>query len=489
MALLNGILLLIGLAAGALVSWIFLRSRRPPELGDLASRLQAAAAELADRNRQVDAARERESSQREQIARLAATAESLNTQLAGLRAELDKSRTETEQVRRELHAAQLASAEVRTSLEKERTSAAEKIALLTQAREELSQQFKVLANDILDQKAKAFTEQNQANITTLLTPLREKFGEFQQKVEKLQEDGIAGRTELKTQIEQLRTLNERLSEDAANLVTALKGSSKTQGDWGELVLEKLLESAGLRRNVEYRVQETLGREDGSNARLDIILDLPDDRHLIIDSKVSLVSYTDYCNTDDEEERRQALRVHLQSIRTHLKGLSAREYQELYGLNSLDFVLMFVPIEPAFMLAIANDNRLWQDAYDKNVLLVSPSSLLCVVRTVAQIWRQERQNRNVEEIARRGRMLLDKFVGFTEDLQSIGRKLGDAREAYDRAYNKLTRADGNLVSQAQKLVKLGIRPNKTLPQPLLDQAMEAEEGFELAAGADDSTRPQ
>lgn len=479
----------IGLAAGAAFAWIIAKNRGPADSAGLQAQLQAALADLADKNRQLDAARERDAAQREQIARVAATAESLNTQLAGLRAELDKSRSETEQTRRDLHAAQLASAEMRTSLEKERASAAEKIALLTQAREELSQQFKVLANDILEQKSKAFTEQNQANLTTLLTPLREKFGEFQAKVESLEKDGITGRTELKTQIEQLRTLNERLSEDAANLVTALKGSSKTQGDWGELVLEKLLESAGLRRNVEYRVQETLNREDGSNARLDIILDLPDDRHLIIDSKVSLVSYTDYCNTDVEEERKQALRLHLQSIRTHLKGLSAREYQELYGLNSLDFVLMFIPVEPAFMLAIANDNRLWQEAYEKNVLLVSPSSLLCVVRTVAQIWRQERQARNVEEIARRGRMLLDKFVGFTEDLQSIGRKLGDAREAYDRAYNKLTRADGNLVAQAQKLVKLGIRPNKTLPQPLIDQALEAEEGFELAAGADDSSRPQ
>ena len=479
----------IGLAAGAAFAWIIAKNRGPAASASLQAQLQAALADVAEKTRQLDAARERDAAQREQIARVAATAESLNTQLAGLRAELDKSRAETEQTRRDLHAAQLASAEIRTSLEKERTSAAEKIALLTQAREELSQQFKVLANDILEQKSKAFTEQNQANLTTLLTPLREKFGEFQAKVESLEKDGITGRTELKTQIEQLRTLNERLSEDAANLVTALKGSSKTQGDWGELVLEKLLESAGLRRNLEYRVQETLNREDGSNARLDIILDLPDDRHLIIDSKVSLVSYTDYCNTDVEEERKQALRLHLQSIRAHLKGLSAREYQELYGLNSLDFVLMFIPIEPAFMLAIANDNRLWQEAYEKNVLLVSPSSLLCVVRTVAQIWRQERQARNVEEIARRGRMLLDKFVGFTEDLQSIGRKLGDAREAYDRAYNKLTRADGNLVAQAQKLVKLGIRPNKTLPQPLIDQALEAEEGFELAAGADDSSRPQ
>lgn len=489
MPLYSVLALVLGLAAGAALAWTLARSRGSGEAGDLQARLQAATAELAEKSRQLDAARERDAAQREQIARVAATAESLNTQLAGLRAELEKSRAETEQTRRDLHAAQLASTEMRTSLDKERTSAAEKIAMLTQAREELSQQFKVLANDILDQKSKAFTEQNQANITTLLTPLREKFGEFQAKVESLEKDGITGRTELKTQIEQLRTLNERLSEDAANLVTALKGSSKTQGDWGELVLEKLLESAGLRRNLEYRVQETIGREDGSNARLDIILDLPDDRHLIIDSKVSLISYTEYCNTDDEEERRQALRLHLQSIRAHLKGLSAKEYQDLYGLNSLDFVLMFVPIEPAFMLAIANDNRLWQEAYEKKVLLVSPSSLLCVVRTVAQIWRQERQARNVEEIARRGRMLLDKFVGFTEDLQSIGRKLGDAREAYDRAYNKLTRADGNLVAQAQKLVKLGIRPNKTLPQPLIDQALEAEEGFELAAGADDSSRPQ
>ncbi|HEU5402848.1 MAG TPA: DNA recombination protein RmuC, partial [Terriglobales bacterium] len=298
----------IGLAAGAAFAWIIAKNRGPADSAGLQAQLQAALADLADKNRQLDAARERDAAQREQIARVAATAESLNTQLAGLRAELDKSRSETEQTRRDLHAAQLASAEMRTSLEKERASAAEKIALLTQAREELSQQFKVLANDILEQKSKAFTEQNQANLTTLLTPLREKFGEFQAKVESLEKDGITGRTELKTQIEQLRTLNERLSEDAANLVTALKGSSKTQGDWGELVLEKLLESAGLRRNVEYRVQETLNREDGSNARLDIILDLPDDRHLIIDSKVSLVSYTDYCNTDVEEERKQALRL-------------------------------------------------------------------------------------------------------------------------------------------------------------------------------------
>mgnify|MGYP001556863649 CR=1 FL=1 len=421
---------------------------------------------------------------RESIARLQETARQLSGQAGERQAALERASSEAEQSRKAAETARIEAAELRTSLQLEKNSADEKLAVLLHAREDLSNQFKALANEILEQKAKTFTEQNQANLTQVLTPLREKFGEFQQKVESLEKDGITGRTELRTQIEQLRTLNERLSADAANLVTALKGSSKTQGDWGELVLEKLLESAGLRRDVEYRVQKTFGREEGGNARLDVILDLPEDRHLVIDSKVSLNAYTDYCNTDGEETRKQALRQHLQSVRAHLKELSAREYQDLYGLKSLDFVLMFVPVEPAFMVAIANDSRLWQDAYDKNVLLVSPSGLLCVVRTVAQIWRQERQSRNVEEIAKRGRILYDKFVGFVEDLQKIGGKLGDARAAYESAYNKLARADGNLVSQAQKLVRLGVKPNKALPQPLLDQAEQSDEMLELAAVSDE-----
>lgn len=479
----------IGIALGLVLGLLLGRAWAGNRTAAERMRADGLNAELAARNHALDAAREREAAQREQAARLEESARQLGLQLTELRASVDGAESEVEQRRREAHAAQIEAAELRKTLEAEQGAAGEKVAILQSAREELSNQFKALANEILEQKAKTFTEQNQANLTNLLNPLRDKFGEFQEKVASLEREGITGRTELKTQIEQLRTLNERLSADAANLVSALKGSSKTQGDWGELVLEKLLESAGLRRNIEYRVQSTLGRDDGGNARLDIILDLPDDRHLVIDSKVSLNNYTDYCNTESEEERKRALRSHLHSLRTHLKELSAREYQDLYELKSLDFVLMFVPIEPAFMLAIANDNRLWQDAYDKNVLLVSPSSLLCVVRTVAQIWRQERQARNVEEIAKRGRILLDKFVGFVDDLQRIGRKLGDAREAYEGAYNKLTRADGNLVSQAQKLVKLGIRPNKSLAQPLLDQALDAEEGFELAAGSDDSGRPQ
>jgi DNA recombination protein RmuC len=486
MLLTGGVLLLAGLVIGGILAWILAGSRGSAANGDLQARLAQTTAEIAEKNRQLEAARERETIQRESLAAASATAEAQTAQIAELRAESEKAHAENERLRQAGHAAQVAAAEMRTALDSERTKADEKIAVLTAAREELSNQFKALANEILEQKSKTFTEQNRENLTTLLSPLREKFGEFQLKVESLEKDGITGRTELKAQIDNLRTLNERLSADAANLVTALKGSSKTQGDWGELVLEKLLESAGLRRNVEYRVQRTMGRDEGGNARLDVILDLPEDRHLVIDSKVSLNAYTEYCNTEDEELRKLLLKQHLSSVRNHLKELSARAYQDLYGLQSLDFVLMFLPVEPAFMLAIANDARLWQDAYDKNVLLVSPSSLLCVVRTVAQIWRQERQSRNVEEIAKRGRILYDKFRGFTEDLIRVGAKLGDAREAYDSAFNKLTRADGNLVSQAEKLVKLGIKPNKTLPQPLIDQAMSVDEVLEMAAVSDDST---
>jgi DNA recombination protein RmuC len=479
MLLMGGLLLLAGLVAGGVLAWIVAGSRGSAASGDLAARLAQANAEVAEKNRQLDAERERGASQRAQIAGLDATAGQLNLQIAELRAALETAASESAQLRQDLGAAREDAAGLRMELAGEKSQSAEKVATLRD-------QFEVLASKILEEKSKAFTEQNRENLTSLLTPVREKFGEFQLKVESLEKDGIAGRTELKAQIDNLRTLNERLSADAANLVTALKGSSKTQGDWGEFVLEKLLESAGLRRNAEYRVQRTMGREEGGNARLDVILDLPEDRHLVIDSKVSLNAYTEYCNTEDEELRKLLLKQHLSSVRNHLKELSAREYQDLYGLKSLDFVLMFLPIEPAFMLTIANDGRLWQDAYDKNVLLVSPSSLLCVVRTVAQIWRQERQSRNVEEIAKRGRILYDKFRGFTEDLIRVGAKIGDAREAYDSAFNKLTRADGNLVSQAEKLVKLGIKPNKTLPQPLIDQAMSADEMLEMAAVSDEST---
>jgi DNA recombination protein RmuC len=410
--------------------------------------------------------------------------EQLAADLAQRTLSLDRSEAERERLREQAAKLQSEVAALQTRLDSERTAAQEKFSLLTSAREELSNQFKSLASDILEEKSRRFTEQNQANLGNLITPLKEKFGEFQQKVESLEKEGVAGRSELKTQIEQLRSLNERLSEDATNLVSALRGSSKTQGEWGEVVLERILESSGLRRDYEYRVQETMFREDGRRARLDIIVDLPEGRHLVLDSKVSLTDYSEYCSSVDEATRDGALGRHLASVRKHIRELSQRDYPSLYSLNSLDFVVMFVPIEPAFMLALSGDGKIWQEAWDKNILLVSPSTLLFVLRTVAHLWRQEQQKRNVQEIVRRGGELYDKLAAFAKDLTDVGRKLDDARGAYDEAYKKLAEGRGNVIRRAEQLRSLGIKPSKTMPSAMLDLAMEQE----LFDEPDDSEMP-
>ncbi len=374
-----------------------------------------------------------------------------------------------------------------TQLVDEQRQSAEKLALLIQARDELSYHFKALAGEILEEKSRRFTEQNRENIGQLLLPLREKITEFQSKVEEVQKEGIAGRSELREQIGQLKTLNERLSLDATTLVSALKGSSKVQGDWGEYILESLLESCGLHKGREYLVQESVKREDGKGARLDVLLNLPGGRHLIIDSKVSLGDYSEYSNGESEAMRDAALGRHLASLRAHLRSLSERDYTSLYGLTSLDFVIMFVPIEPAFMLAIARDPNLWNEAWHKNVLLVSPSTLLFVIRTVAHLWKQEQQTRNVQEIAKRGGELYDKFVGFVEDLRAVGNRLSQAKDSYEEAYGKLTTGRGNLVRQAELLKSMGVRAKKALPADLTAGALEFGEELtvpKLDAGVDE-----
>lgn len=399
--------------------------------------------------------------------------EQLTAEVVQRKTALDRTESDRERLRDQAAKLQAETAAHEARLESERAGFEEKLRLLTSAREELSNQFKSLASDILEEKSRRFTEQNQANLGQLIAPLKEKFGEFQQKVESLEKDGVAGRSELKTQIEQLRSLNERLSEDATNLVGALRGSTKMQGEWGEVILEGILESCGLRKDHEYRVQETMFREDGRRARLDIIIDLPEGRHLVLDSKVSLNDYSDYCNAADETVREAALARHLASVRKHVRELSQRDYPSLYSLNSLDFVVMFVPIEPAFMLALARDARLWQEAWDKNILLVSPSTLLFVLRTVAHLWRQEQQKRNVQEIVRRGSELYDKLAAFAKDLTDVGRKLDDAKGAYDEAYKKLAQGRGNVIRQAELLKGLGIKPTKAIPSGMVDLAMEQE----------------
>jgi DNA recombination protein RmuC len=499
---------LAGLGVGALAGWILAGSRSGAEK----RRADTLAIELAQRASDLDAGRQREVAQREQISghltQIAKQNEQitvlneqttvLREQNARLEAEkqhllqaaetLAQVRAANDQLRNDISTLQAQIAQFKARLESEQSN----VERITAARMELSNQFEALANRILEEKSKRFTDQNQANLGNLLNPLREKFGEFQQKVESLEKDGIAGRSELKTQIEQLRSLNAQLSTDATNLVTALRGSSQKQGAWGEYVLESILEACGLRKDIEYRTQESFNREDGSRAKPDVILYLPEDRHLIIDSKVSLNDYNDYCNSDQELLREAARTRHLSSVRNHIKELSQRNYHTLYGLNSPDFVIMFVPIEPAFMLALASDGKLWEGAWGKNILLVGPSTLLFVLRIVAQLGRQEQQKKNVQEIVRRGGELYDKLAAFAKDLTDVGKKLDDARGAYDEAYKKLAEGKGNVIRQAEMLKSLGIKPTKTMPaamrdlameQELFDEPDESETPLELAASAE------
>jgi len=365
-----------------------------------------------------------------------------------------------------------------TQLLQERQQSIEKLALLQSARDELSSQFKNLANEILEEKSKRFSEQNQQSLGQLLEPLKSRLQEFQGKVEQVYVQEGKDRSALAEQVRQLMELNKTVSQEANNLTKALKGSNKTQGNWGELILERVLETAGLRKGEEFDVQESHTTDDGKRLQPDVVLHLPEDRHLVIDAKATLVAYEDYASAEDEKHRDAALKRHLDAVRGHIKGLSDKNYQDLYGLKSLDFVLMFVPIEPAFMLAVTHDRDLFMDAWHKNVLLVSPSTLLFVVRTVASLWRQEAQNRNAQDIAKRGAELYDKLAGFVEDMESLGNRLGQAQKDYDGAINKLSTGRGNLIRQAEMLKKLGVKPNKALPTPMVELANEGHDSTDM-----------
>jgi DNA recombination protein RmuC len=371
-------------------------------------------------------------------------------------------------------------AELRTRLEAERKSGDDKLQVLVEARNALTEQFRNLANDILEEKTKRFSEQNQLALGQLLDPLRTQLHEFKGKVEEVYVQEGKDRSALAEQVRNLVSLNQALSQDAQNLTLALKGNSKAQGNWGELVLERVLEASGLRKGHEYEVQDNQQREDGTRAQPDVVIHLPEDRRLVVDSKVSLVAYEEHVLAQSDEEREVAIRRHLDSVRGHIKGLSGKNYQTLYGIKSLDFVLMFVPIEPAFMVAVTHDSNLFMDAWDKNVLLVSPSTLLFVVRTVAHLWRQEAQSRNAQEIARRGAELYDRLCDFVKDLDNVGARLKSAQESYESAYKRLSQGRGNVIRQAEMLKSLGVKPTKALQPALLDSAL-TEDDLE-AAGA-------
>ncbi len=328
-------------------------------------------------------------------------------------------------------------------------------------------EFENLANKILDEKSTKFTEQNRQNLDQILKPLGEKIKDFEKKVEDVYVTDSKERASLVQQIKTLHELNQQMSKDATNLTNALKGESKTQGNWGEFILESLLEKSGLAKDREYFLQESITSGDGKRFQPDVVIKLPENKSVVIDSKVSLVAYEKFSSAENEDERFGAIKEHILSIKNHIKNLSSKNYQNLYSLDSLDFVLMFLPIEPAFSLALQNDNGLFQEAYDKNIVIVSPTTLLATLRTIASIWRQENQNKNAIEIARQSGALYDKFVGFVEDLQTIGSRIEQTQSAYSDAMKKLSTGRGNLLNSAEKIRKLGAKASKTLPQTLID----------------------
>jgi DNA recombination protein RmuC len=371
-----------------------------------------------------------------------------------------------------------------TELNAERASYADKLATLENAEGRLVNTFKTLASEMLEDKSSRFTEQNKSNIGQILDPLNIKIQEFQTKVDRVYEQDSNDRAALKEQVRQLMSLSERVSDDAKNLANALKGSSKTQGNWGEMILERVLEVSGLRKGYEYELRETFHYQDGTRGQPDVVIRLPENRQLVVDAKVSLTDYDRYANAQNDVEREEHLESHVVSVRRHIKELSEKNYHTLYELTSLDLVVMFIPLEPAFSAAITQDNKLWDEGLRRNVLIVSPSSLLFVLRTVAYLWRQDAQAKNVQEIARCGADLYDKFVGFIADMKGLGHQLHKAEGCYEEAFKKLHTGKGNLVNRADKLKELGIVPKKSLSSDLVDASQDSSFVFpEIAAASD------
>ena len=361
-----------------------------------------------------------------------------------------------------------------TKLELEKTQFEEKLVLLKESKAELSLQFKNLANEIFDDKSKRFEERNTVALSGLLNPLQEKIKTFEKRVEDSYNAEARERFSLSNDLKKLHELNDRLGVEAANLVNALKGDNKSQGNWGEMILTTLLERSGLTKGKEYEVQVSLNSQDGARLQPDVVVHMPEGRDIIIDSKVSLKAWEAFTSADDAAERESHIKAHVQSIRSHVRGLSAKSYQNLVGVNTLDYVFLFMPIEAAYSVAIQQDPDLNQDAFERNVIFVGPATLLTTLKTVQNLWRFEQQNQNAKQIAESAGKLYDKFVGFSEDIEELGKKMEAANTSYDKAYNKLKSGRGNLISRTEKLRLLGAKTAKQHKTAVLQEALADED---------------
>ena len=335
--------------------------------------------------------------------------------------------------------------------------------------EKFTKEFENLANKILDEKSVKFTAQNQENLKTILNPLQEKIKGFEDKVTQTHKESIDYHAALRQQIIGLKEMNLQMSKETINLTKALKGDNKTQGNWGELVLERVLEKSGLEKDREYFVQQSFTNDEGKRVLPDVVIHLPDNKKMIVDSKVSLTAYEQFVNAEDETAKAQFLKEHINSLKRHIEQLSEKKYEDIYKIESPDFVLLFIPIEPAFAIALNSDNFLYNKAFEKNIVIVTPSTLLATLRTIDSMWNNEKQQKNALEIARQAGGLYDKFHGLLSDLIGVGKKIDASKTDYNAAMNKLFEGKGNLITSVEKLRKMGAKAKKALPENIIGRA--------------------
>ena len=383
--------------------------------------------------------------------------------------QLDDKHAECRSLQQQLLRSQTANADLQARLEEQTKSSAEKLRLLQQAENQLKIQFEHLATRIFEERSRQLTEHNKTSMDHIVTPLKQQLGDFKNRIEHIYDSETKDRISLREEIVSLRRDTEKMNQEALNLTRALKGSKKAQGNWGEMILETVLERSGLRKGIEYETQGAFRDSDNRLFKPDVIVRLPENKDVVIDSKVSLLAYESYCSTEDDQERAAALKAHTEAVREHIKGLGAKDYAGLKGLRSLDFVLLFMPIEAAFVAAFQADEKLFNDAFEHKIVVVTPTTLLATLRTIDNIWRYERQNENARAIADKAGVLYDKIRGFVEDLDKLGKQLTTVHHTYDGIINKLTVGPGNLIRQAGSFVDLGVKVKKEFPKSMIDLA--------------------
>ena len=470
------LLLIIGGCVGGVLGWFLLRQRGKTtdlrnqhqsaiEIVELSGQLSTANSQLENVTKEFDDAKIISSTVQTNFNTLETEKAVIDSQverLPDLEIELNdlRSRLITEQKR---------STEFQTRLEEQTRSGEEKLKLLKEAKEVLTTEFQNIGQKIFEEKTEKFTHQNKTNLESLLNPFRDQMSAFKQKVDDVYDKEAKDRVALSEQVKQLRDLNQQLSQDAVNLTRALKGDSKARGNWGEVILSKVLERSGLKEGREYEVQETHKNEEGSRFQPDVVIHLPESKDIVVDSKVSLVAYENFSTTEDEKERATALQQHIASIRAHVRDLSGKNYEELKGLRTLGYVLMFIPIEPAFLLAVGEDPELFNDAMSKNIFIVSPSNLLITLKTINAMWQYAYQNENALEIAQKAGGMYDKFVSFVESFDLGGSRLEQAEESWSQARGQLVTGKGNLVKRADDLKQMGVRTKKQLPSDFVSSS--------------------